>query len=132
MRLMAEEFQHLQTGGKLTGMGYFVALPSLHVAVAVLVQMTFRRTPLLFWTWLPITVLVILSTNLLGYHYLVDLPAGLLLGFSLARALPKLSTDFAVHAAHTGPTSERGRVAVPGLASAAPGACRLGVEQLPS
>lgn len=90
MRWMAEEFHHFMSGGPLIGFGYFVALPSLHVAVSSLMQMTLRPFPLLFWTWLPITILLMLSTVVLGYHYVIDLPAGLAVGFGLARlVLPR-------------------------------------------
>ena len=90
MRWMADEFHHFMSGGPLIGFGYFVALPSLHVAVSSLMQITLRPFPLLFWTWLPITILLMLSTVALGYHYVIDLPAGLAVGFGLARlVLPR-------------------------------------------
>jgi len=79
MRQTAAEYMALQAGGALMGFGYFVALPSLHVAVAVLVQVFLYRSRAHFWLFLPINVLVVPATVALGYHYLLDVPAGVLL-----------------------------------------------------
>jgi membrane-associated phospholipid phosphatase len=72
------EFQairnHLQP---TTGFGYFVAVPSLHTAIALLCQISLRRSRMLFWMFLPINALLIASTVVLGYHYAVDVVAGL-------------------------------------------------------
>lgn len=87
MSAMAGEYQQVIAGRALNGFGYFVALPSLHVAVAALSQRAWRSAPLLYWTFLPINALLIASTVLLGYHYLLDLPAGLLVGTFLGRYL---------------------------------------------
>jgi membrane-associated phospholipid phosphatase len=89
MKDMAAEFQQVQKGGGLNGFGYFVAFPSLHVAAAVILQRCMRNTPWLYWTWMPVTVLLILSTVVLGYHYLLDVPAGFILGYVLCRFLPR-------------------------------------------
>ena len=86
---MAAEFQQVQKGGGLNGFGYFVAFPSLHVAAAVILQRCMRDTPWLYWTWMPVTILLILSTVVLGYHYLLDVPAGFILGCVLCRFLPR-------------------------------------------
>ena len=48
-----------------------------------------RDTPWLYWTWMPVTILLILSTVVLGYHYLLDVPAGVILGCVLCRFLPR-------------------------------------------
>ncbi|PYR46157.1 MAG: hypothetical protein DMF95_19115 [Acidobacteria bacterium] len=58
----------------------FVALPSLHTLVAVFILGVVRRTPLLFWFLLPITSLLVGSTFLLGYHYLLDVAIAVPLG----------------------------------------------------
>ena len=89
MKDMAAEFQQVQKGGGLNGFGYFVAFPSLHVAAAVILQRCMRNTPWLYWTWMPVTFLLILSTVVLGYHYLLDVPAGCILGYVLCRFLPR-------------------------------------------
>ena len=61
----------------MTGFGYFVALPSLHVAMAVLLQFTIRqRSQIGAWVVAPINILLIASTFVLGYHYLADVPGG--------------------------------------------------------
>jgi membrane-associated phospholipid phosphatase len=88
MTAMAGEYRQLQTGGQLNGFGYFVAFPSLHVAAAVILQRCMREAPWLYWTWAPVTALLILSTVVLGYHYLLDVPAGLIVGLTLCRFLP--------------------------------------------
>jgi hypothetical protein len=85
MEKMATEYRHAVTGGALTGFGYFVAIPSLHVAAAVLMQQEMRPYPYLYWTWLPMNTLLVLSTVLLGYHYLLDVPAGYCLGWLTGR-----------------------------------------------
>lgn len=67
---------HLQP---ITGFGYFVALPSLHTAMALLCQLSLRRSRILFWMFFPINALIIASTVVLGYHYALDVPAGIAL-----------------------------------------------------
>jgi hypothetical protein len=89
-RQMAAEYMALQGNGALMGLGYFVALPSLHVAVAVLVQVFLYRSPAHFWLFLPINLLVVPATVVLGYHYLLDVPAGVLLA-SVILAVPARS-----------------------------------------
>lgn len=87
MGAMEAEYRNIRVGAPLSGFGYFVAIPSFHVAVAALAQSEFAKWPWLFWAILPINMLLIVSTVLLGYHYLVDLPAGLLLAAALGPAL---------------------------------------------
>jgi len=75
------EFDAVRTGARsATGFGYFVGLPSLHSAVATLLQCTFWQSRRLRWVVTPINVLTVLSTFLLGYHYLLDTAAGIALG----------------------------------------------------
>jgi membrane-associated phospholipid phosphatase len=88
MSSMATEYRHVIAGEQLSGFGYFVALPSLHVAAATFIQRSVRQAPWLYWTLLPVNGLLALSTVLLGYHYLLDLPSGVLLGLLFARLLP--------------------------------------------
>jgi len=74
------EFASIRAGGQpITGFGYFVGLPSLHAAIAVLVLITARSSPVTFWMLLPVNVAMIASTVLLGYHYWLDTAAGLAL-----------------------------------------------------
>ena len=55
------------------------ALPSSHVAVAVTtVGFTWRWLPRLRWVHLVVTVLLCISTVYCGYHYGVDVIAGLI------------------------------------------------------
>ena len=63
-----------------TALGGMIAFPSFHVAWSVL--LTYAALPWKrgFWLVAAWNVLVIVSTLLLGWHYLLDVPAGLALG----------------------------------------------------
>jgi membrane-associated phospholipid phosphatase len=87
MHGMDTEYRAILAGSRLSGLGYFVAMPSLHVAVATLVLAAIRPTKYLHATILPVNLLLIGSTVLLGYHYLLDLPAGLVLGTAAGRVI---------------------------------------------
>jgi membrane-associated phospholipid phosphatase len=88
MKNLANEYERLQVGLPLiNGFGSFIAFPSLHVSISALIQVLLKPYPTLFWTFLPINVLLILSTVLLGCHYFLDLPAGLLLPILVDRLL---------------------------------------------
>jgi membrane-associated phospholipid phosphatase len=89
MNNIAAEYARVLSGRPLSGFGYFVAVPSLHVAVATLAQRSMRATPWLFWTLLPVNLLLVSSTVLLGFHYLIDVPTGLMLGFALGHVLER-------------------------------------------
>jgi membrane-associated phospholipid phosphatase len=84
MRKMAVEWAAATAKMPVNGLAYFVAVPSLHAALATLCQCFLRGTGVVFWTFLPVNVTVVLSTVLLGYHYLVDVPLGVLLGLAAA------------------------------------------------
>jgi membrane-associated phospholipid phosphatase len=76
----------------LTGFGYFVGLPSLHAGLASLFQLTLWSSRTLFWLVLPINLLIVASTFLLGYHYVVDTLAGILMApliYWLFHVLPR-------------------------------------------
>jgi membrane-associated phospholipid phosphatase len=75
MQAMAVDYERIIAGGR-GGMNYFIAFPSLHVAAAVVCQLAVRESRALFWMLMPITSLVATSTFFLGYHYAVDVPAG--------------------------------------------------------
>jgi membrane-associated phospholipid phosphatase len=87
MQSIANDYSRLLNAGALTGFGYFVAMPSLHVAAATLAQRSLRTAPLLYWAFIPVNCLLAASTVLLGFHYLLDLPAGFFLAVALARVL---------------------------------------------
>jgi len=59
--------------------GYFVSFPSLHVAIAIILQYFMCDVKLHYWIFFPVNCLVIISTVFLGFHYLIDIPAGILL-----------------------------------------------------
>ncbi len=71
----------------ITGFGNFVGFPSLHAAMVVIFQSSFRRFRLTFWTFLPINLLLLAATIVLGYHYIVDVVAGLMLGWGAVRLI---------------------------------------------
>ena len=79
-RALALDYVALRHGLPLNGLGYFVAVPSLHVAMAVFLQGSLAVSRMHFWTFLPVNLLLVSSTVVLGQHYLIDVPAGLLLG----------------------------------------------------
>jgi membrane-associated phospholipid phosphatase len=73
---MANDYVATTTGtGTLSGFGYFIALPSLHILVAVFLQTFLFRYKCLFLVFFPINILLILSTVVLGYHYVADIAA---------------------------------------------------------
>ena len=83
MQGMAGEYMAISGKTSLNGFGYFVAIPSLHVAIAVLMQRFLYVSPFHFWVFLPVNVLVSASTFLLGYHYFIDVPSGIILAFAV-------------------------------------------------
>jgi membrane-associated phospholipid phosphatase len=54
-------------------------VPSLHAGLALLFHLTLWPSRTVFWLVLPINLLITLSTFLLGYHYVVDTVAGVLI-----------------------------------------------------
>jgi membrane-associated phospholipid phosphatase len=77
------------SGGEIRG----GAFPSSHIAVALLLTLLARRaTPSLFPVLALVTALLLPAVVYLRAHYLVDVPAGLLVGL-LAYALAKIRTE---------------------------------------
>lgn len=74
---VVKDWQALPTGAALQGYGYFIAMPSMHVAVATVLQVFSWHCKPVFWMLLPVNVLLMLATFLLGWHYVLDAPAGL-------------------------------------------------------
>jgi membrane-associated phospholipid phosphatase len=62
-----------------TLLGGLIAFPSFHVAWSVLATYAALPRRGIFWALAALNALVISSTVLLGWHYLVDVPAGILL-----------------------------------------------------
>ena len=50
----------------------------MHVSVAMFLQVLLRPYRFIFWIFLPINILIIISTVILGYHYFLDVPAGII------------------------------------------------------
>jgi membrane-associated phospholipid phosphatase len=80
MQSMAREFHAVSSmSPPFTGFGYFVGVPSLHVAMALLFQLFLRPWRFAFWMFLPINLMMGASTVLLGYHYILDMVGGVVL-----------------------------------------------------
>jgi membrane-associated phospholipid phosphatase len=77
MANLVAEYHAAAQGGAVNGFGYFIGMPSLHAAIATLCQLIFAERRALFWLFLPVNLLLVLSTVILGYHYLADVPAGM-------------------------------------------------------
>ena len=85
MQSSLEEFSAIRFGGQpVTGFGYFVGLPSLHVAMAVLLQFTIQqRSRIGAWVVAPINILIIAQHR----RPRISLPGGCA-GGRAARAVP--------------------------------------------
>lgn len=95
MRAMSDAYVGALQGGSVSGAGYFVALPSLHVAVAALLQRTLRFAPAHFWLMVPANVLLAASTVVLGFHYVLDVPAGVAVALIAGRLADRFERDLA-------------------------------------
>jgi PAP2 superfamily len=84
MQRMAQEYAAVGGGATGKGAAYFVALPSLHVAVATILQRALAVSRAHFWMMAPVNLFLVVSTVVLGYHYLVDVPAGVAVGLLVA------------------------------------------------
>lgn len=69
-----------------TGEGGMIAFPSFHVIWAVLLTYSLRGRRILFYPFALINLVVILSTLFLGWHYLTDVMAGMMLSVITIRA----------------------------------------------
>lgn len=76
---MLRDFNAAKAGGSLEGLGYFVAMPSLHVLIGVFLQYCLRHHGSLFRLFLPINTLLVVSTVVLGYHYILDVVCSLVI-----------------------------------------------------
>jgi hypothetical protein len=76
---MAHDYRVARTHGVLSGFGYFIGLPSLHALGAMFLQYKMRRWPVLFRAFLPINLLLATATIVLGYHYLADIAASVVI-----------------------------------------------------
>jgi hypothetical protein len=76
MHRLTLEFAAAAAGQPGSGLAYFIAIPSLHAALATICQRALAPAPLFFWAFAPINAAVLLSTVLLGHHYLIDIPCG--------------------------------------------------------
>jgi membrane-associated phospholipid phosphatase len=83
MAQMNASYEDILAGRPTAGFAYLVALPSLHVSMAVLMQGFLAISRIHFWAFLPVNVLMALSTVYLGYHYLVDVAGGVALAAAI-------------------------------------------------
>jgi membrane-associated phospholipid phosphatase len=82
---MLADANSIRHGGQpVNGFGYFIAFPSMHAALASVCQYVLWRSRIHFWLMLPINVMLLLSTALLGQHYIVDTVAGIFVALLLA------------------------------------------------
>lgn len=94
---MMHDYQVAKVGGQLTGFGYFIAVPSLHVLASIFLQHSLRSFPVLFRLFLPVNVALCLSTVVLGYHYIFDFFAAVavyLVLIGVARARNRIPVHF--------------------------------------
>lgn len=89
MQIVVQEYRAVMDGGSLTGAGYFVGLPSLHTAGAIIFQASIRKHRTAFYLLLPFNVCMVLATFILGFHYLLDVVGGVALAASVW-LLPRL------------------------------------------
>jgi membrane-associated phospholipid phosphatase len=76
-----------------TIMGGMIAFPSFHVAWSALLPYAAAGRRKWFQAIAALNILVVLSTLLLGWHYLVDVPAGLLLAAVSLYAARRIPTE---------------------------------------
>lgn len=79
MRDMADGFRTASSGVRQPVSAYFVAMPSLHVLLALILQRGLRPFPFSSALFTPVNVLLILSSLVLGYHYVLDIVAAFVL-----------------------------------------------------
>ncbi len=65
-----------------TLLGGLIAFPSFHVAWSVLATYASLPVKNIFWALVALNTMVIASTVILGWHYIVDVPAGVFLALS--------------------------------------------------
>jgi hypothetical protein len=87
MQMMDSGYKSIKHGLQFNTIGYFVSMPSLHVATAVVAQWFMAISKIHFWCFLSINFLIIVSTCYLGYHYLIDIPTGILLALTVLFSL---------------------------------------------
>jgi hypothetical protein len=63
--------------GKYLGSGYYIAFPSLHIALPLIAMWFFRKWRPVFWLLAAYTVLVMFAVVILEWHYLLDIPGGI-------------------------------------------------------
>jgi membrane-associated phospholipid phosphatase len=83
MTVLNEAYAQIRAGQPTNGYGYVVGMPSLHVAMAIILSRFMVKSRLLSWTFLPVNVLMAAATFMLGYHDFVDSAAGVLLAVSV-------------------------------------------------
>ena len=79
MTMLNEAYAQIRAGRPTNGFGYVVGMPSLHVAMAIILSRFLVTSRMLFWTFVPVNVLMALATFMLGYHYFVDSATGVVL-----------------------------------------------------
>jgi membrane-associated phospholipid phosphatase len=79
MRAMIDGFADLSSGVDRPVIAYFVAFPSLHALLAIVLQWHLRSFRFAFFLFAPVNLFVLGSTVILGFHYLIDVAGAALL-----------------------------------------------------
>ncbi len=81
-RIGAGPFTSLAVANQQYGMLWGAAFPSAHIAATVIALFIIRRS-LLFWLLLPIGLSIPVAAFYLGYHYLTDIIAGVVMAIAV-------------------------------------------------
>jgi hypothetical protein len=57
--------------------GYYIAFPSMHIALPVIAMWLMRRWPKVFWLLAAYNVIVVVAVLILEWHYAIDLVGGI-------------------------------------------------------
>ncbi len=104
MHRLSLEFAAAAAAEPGSGLAYFIAIPSLHAALATICQRALTPAPLIFWAFVPINVAVLLSTVLLGYHYLIDIPSGVGLALGAMWLVERAAREHRAHRPDAAPS----------------------------
>jgi hypothetical protein len=87
--LHKEAFSILAGVSPVSAGSYFIGLPSMHAGLAAICQFAVRGTGALFWLLLPLNGMLVVSTVLLGHHYVADTVAGCALGWTVSTVVAR-------------------------------------------
>jgi PAP2 superfamily len=78
-RILSEKTASLWAGHgiRVIGLDYYIAFPSMHIAIVTIVAVFLRRWKRVFYTLLACDALILATVILLEWHYILDLVGGL-------------------------------------------------------